>query len=481
MGKNRVLLIGLVLMATALLVYTPHYGYPFPRHVDEWHHITEAIKLQKGGYAGGITGFRVGFQIILLLLSKISSLIYLYQFLPAIWAVISAFVLFYVVYRKTHNQFYTAAFSMIFFASIKSNVNITGLWFFTPLSFSIPFIYLYVYLFTEGVEKQRNKYILLSLFIMIFLIFIHSISVLFAIPFLAVYSIFNLKYIKKEWKFFTSFLTIPIIGAIFFKFMTKVTWKSLISRLVSSLQFKYGWGVLELKNSFFELYSLAGYILAVLGLILVLSNKENFKKHLAYALWPISMLISIIIYRKTNVSYLSPYQRNLYYFAISLPLFSAYGLDYLLNLAKGLVNTIVVKEKREISKKIVSVIVFLIIVFFTFVSYRDIPKHIDLYEIMNKAEYQALLFLATIPEKTVVMAVPRVSTAIYPIAGHEPVATFFFYGNRSDSEKFFRSENCLVKQEILKKYKVKYVLTPTPINCGWKMIYSEGIFIYEVD
>ena len=307
MKKSRVFLVASVSIATFLLVYTPHYNYPFPRHIDEWHHITEAIRLQRGGYAGGVTGYRIGFQLLLLLLSKVTNLVLIYQYLPAIWAVFSALILFYVVYKKTGNQFYTALFAMIFFASIKSNVNITGLWFFTPLTFSAPFIYLYVYFLTEGFEKENKKFILLSLGIMVMLLFVHSISVLFAIPFLAIYFLFNFGFIKKERQFFSIFLTIPIIGALFYKFMTKGLWKSLINDLIQALQFKRGWGVLELENSFFELYSLIGYILVFIGIILVFTNKKILKKYLAYALWPIAVIISIIIYRRTGVSYLSPY------------------------------------------------------------------------------------------------------------------------------------------------------------------------------
>jgi len=345
MTKGKILLIILVLIFTFLLVYIPHYSYSFPRHIDEWHHITEAIKLQKGEYSGGIIGYRIGFHILLLLLSKITNLVLVYQFLPAIWAAITAFVLFYVVYKKTDKQFYIALFSIIFFASIKSNVNITGLWFFTPLTFSLPFIFLYVYFFTKGIERQKKKFILTSLIIMTFLLFVHPISVLFAFPFLLIYSLVNLKYIKKEWKFFSIFLIIPIVGALFFKSLFKIPWKLVIKNLFEGLQFRHNWGVLEINNSFFELYSFIGYILAIIGLVLIFRYKKNLKKYLVYAIWPIIVFISILIYKITGVSYLSPYQRNLYYFVISLPILSAFGLDYLLKLTKKSVITELIEDK----------------------------------------------------------------------------------------------------------------------------------------
>ena len=476
MGQRKIALIVLALIATLLLAYYPHYRYPFPRHIDEWHHITEAIKLQEGGYAWGVSGYRIGFQIPLLALSKIGNLVLIYQFLPAAWAAFSALVLFYVVYKKTGGQFYPALFAMAFFASIKSNVNIAGLWFFTPLSFSIPFIFLYVHFFTEGLEKQNKRSILLSLAIMLILLFIHSISVLFAIPFLLIYSLCNFRYLIKERKFFSLFLAIPFIGALFYKFMTKVPFASLANHLINALQFKYGWGVLELENSFFELYSLMGYIFAIIGLVLILKNREGLKKYLAYVLWPITVFLSIMIFRIRGISYLSPYQRNLYYFAISLPMLSAFGLDHLLKFISESIG-----PKREIVKKTAIGILLAAIMVFTFMFYLDIPRQIELYEIIDSDDYQALRFLAAFPEKSAVMAPPGISVAIYPISGHTPIATYFFYGNRRDSEKFFRTDSCKIRQDVLERYNIKYVLSKSPINCGWKLIYDMGDFVYEID
>ena len=116
MKKGKIFLIALVSIFIFLLVYTPHYRYPFPRHIDEWHHIAETIKLQKGEYSGGFMGLRIGFHIILLSLLKVTNLVPIYRFLPAIWAVFSALVLFYVVYKKTGNRF---SYGVIFISMIR--------------------------------------------------------------------------------------------------------------------------------------------------------------------------------------------------------------------------------------------------------------------------------------------------------------------------------------------------------------------------
>ncbi|MGA2775023.1 MAG: hypothetical protein ABSE81_03045 [Candidatus Omnitrophota bacterium] len=466
MKKNRILLVLVAATATFLLVYSPHYRYPFPSHADEWHHITETIRLEAGGYSGKSIGLRLGFHIFLLPLSRIADLVLIYKFLPAIWAVLCAFIVFFTVYRKTGKNFFTAAMAMVFFASIKSNVNITGLWFFTPLTFSIPFIFLYAYFFTEGLEKENKKFILLSLLIMAFLLPIHAISVLFAFPFLIIHSLFNLRYIKKEWKFFSLFLIIPLGGMVFYKFMMRVPWPDLINNMIQALQFKRGWGKLEINNSPSELYSLIGYISVIPGIVFIFSNRNNFKKYLAYLLWPICILISIIVYRISGISYLIPYQRNLYYFAISLPLLSALGTDYFL---KGI---------WKVSKKTAYVFI-IIIVISTFWSYWRIPKQVDLYEVIDGNDYRALIFLSSLPQPSVVMAPAGISEALYPVSRHQPVATYAFYGNRQDSEKFFNTDDCKIKEQIIGKYGVRYILSKFKINCGWKLIYDKGDYIYE--
>jgi hypothetical protein len=427
--KYHIFLIILVTIMVFILIYGPHLNYTFPLHIDEWHHISEAIKLRNGVYSGA--SLEAGFHVILYLLSFIADLVYVYKFLPAIWAVFSALALFYVVNKKT-NKFSIALFSIIFFASIKSNANITGLLLFTPLTFSIPFIFLYVYFFTEGIEKQNKKFILISFAIMAFILIIHPISVTFALPFLGIYSLMHLEYIKKQYKFFSSFLVIPVIGILFFSYAEKVPLKRTIGRLLYEIQFRYGWGVVEITNSFYELYSFIGYFLAIAGIIMIFFFCKNLKKYLVYVLWPASVLVLIAIFKLTGVSYLSPYQRNLYYFIIGLPILSAFGLYFILELINGF------EFKIPYIKKAISIILIIIIAFFSVKLYYNIPDSLLLYRVINDDNYDALLFLSNFPSSRV-MASPSISVALYPISRHKPVATLFFYGkeNKGDSESFF--------------------------------------------
>jgi len=467
-----------VLILIFLLILSPRINNPYPTHIDEWHHISESIKLDTLSPAG-ISAAKAGFHYILKFLNSFTNLILIYKFLPAIWAIVTALILFYITKNQTKfliHPFLIGITTIIFFASIKSNTNIAGLWFFIPLTFAIPFIYLYIHLFSKGIKEQNKKLIFYSLLIMLFLIPIHSISVLFAIPILTIYLALNLNYVKKEYKLFLLFSLIPILGIIFYMNILSLNLTSAISDILTNLQFKHGFGVLEANNSPFELYSPVGYILAILGSIYISTNKEFRKKYSIYLIWPITIIISILIFKQTGISYLSPYQRNLYYLAISLPILSAIGLHSIIIQIKQL------NFSKEIKKTITFMLIILILIL-TFHSYNQLPETMQLYENINQDNYQALQFLKTQPslQGTKVIAPALIATTIFPITNHQPLATTFFYGDRNLLFQFFLSPDCNIKNQIINDHEVSYILTEQPINCNWEIIYNKNNnIIYKV-
>ncbi|MBU3907030.1 MAG: hypothetical protein KKA64_02135 [Nanoarchaeota archaeon] len=495
----QVILVIFAFILLFILVYSPHFSYRFPFHVDEWGGILKSMLLADGLYLYGFAGAEMGFHFFLLILSKFFNLVLIYKFLPAIWAVLSASALFYTSYKLTDDNFWIALLSVIFFASIKSNVNLTGLWFFTPLTFSIPFIFLYIYFFSQGIQKQNKKFILISLAIMTFLLFFHAISVLFAVPFLVIYALINFNYIKKEYKFFSLFLIIPIAGILFYKYIIMVSWSSILSQyiimvswssilshLVTSLQFRQGWGIGELQNLPTEVYSLIGYLFALFGMLIILLYSKNIRKYLVYVLWPAMAMISMLGYKLTGVSYLVPYQRNLYYLAISIPFLSAFGIYYLLKLISAYAGNLRISEKsRALLKYAIIAIIVVIVLFFAFKPYYSSDRRTQLYQLINDKDYKDLIFLSSLQtiEKERVIAPIEISTAMYPISQKIPLSTLNIYtklSHKEDLELFFELKDCDKKQEIIQKDNVRYVLSKEKIDCGWKRVYSENNYIYEV-
>ncbi|MFA5022572.1 MAG: hypothetical protein WC508_05860 [Patescibacteria group bacterium] len=489
MAKYQKFLLAITLLVVFLVVYSPHFNYSFPFHVDEWHHISEALRFQQpGAYFNYLTmesvrrasGLEIGFHFILFLISLVFNLVLVYKFLPAIWAVVSAAVLFWVVYKKTGSKFLLAWLAVVFFGSIKSNVNLTGLWFFTPLTFCIPFVFLYFYFFSEGIEKKNKKLILLSLAMMSVVVVIHPASISFAIPILALYLIFNYRYLFSELKFFSVFLILLLVGIIFYQIILGLSWLQFLPSLLDKLQFKSGWGVLELKNTPTEIYSWLGYLLALVGAVAIISEKQT-KKYLIYLIWPVVLFLALVLYRFTGVSYLSPYQRNWYYFAISLPLLSALGLGYIIDNFIFYVNDFITSQPlRKYFYQIGLVVIVGLVFLLSFADYYSLPQQAGLYQVINQNDYNTLLYLKTQP-KGLVLALPFISTALYPLAAQEPIGTIAFYGNRQDVEKFFLSENCSDRQLIIDKHKPNYIISPYPIDCPFISLIKQigSNYIYQ--
>ncbi|MEM0465332.1 MAG: hypothetical protein QXW97_01370 [Candidatus Pacearchaeota archaeon] len=490
MKKKEVILIITVLIFSSILVYTPHYTYPFPVHIDEWHHITEAIKLKNQEYNLGWNSTEFGFHFILMIMSYFFDLVLFYKFLPVIWIILTSLILFIIVYKKTNNNFYISLFSIIFLASLKSNVNLLGIWFFTPLTFAIPFIFLYIYFYTEGIKKQNKKYIIISLIIMIFLIPVHAISLTFSIPFLTIYTLINYKFLKKQIKFFALFLIIPIIGLFFYSITFKISLIKSLFEIFNLLLFKHGWGVLELNNSLLEVYSFTGYLFAILGAVFIILIKEERKKHILYLIWPLTLTIMIIIFKIFDISFLSPYQRNLYYLAISLPFLSSLGLYYFIKLInKKIIEKIDAKEKSILFiKKITNILIIIIVFFFVFRAYYKIPENTLLYKLIDYNDYYALKYLLKYP-KGVALSTPSISEAIYPISNKYIVSGIYFYNpeRKEEVNNFFKkNQNCEYRNSLVKKYDVKYVISKNQsVNCNWSLIYNKtsinsSTFIYEI-
>jgi len=470
--RTQLVILSLSLLFTFAIVYSPHLNYRFPFHIDEWHYITESLELGQGAVALFPSGLEIGFYFFLSLLAKLTDLVLIYRFLPAIWAAVSGLILFYVTYKKTNSNFLVAIFSVIFFASIKSNVNITGLWFFTPLSFAIPFIFLYVYLFTEGVEKQNKKLILSSVGLMIFLLPVHAISILFSWPFLFIHLLFNRQFFRKELKFFSVLaLVLAAVGVTFYQIIARVPWANIFSSLIVNLAFKKGWGVLELQNYFSEIYSLLGYILAIIGAAAILLSAAR-HKYLVYLLWPLTVLIAVFIYRLTDLSLLVPYQRNFYYLALSLPFLSAFGLYYLFDLIR----------KKIINPYWQAITLAALIIsagFFSFQAYYNLPAQTRLYRVIDEKDYQDLLFMAALPPGRV-MADPPIATALYPIARQTPIATVRFEDYHAPLIEFSLANGCAAKKSVLDRYRISYLILPAKTDCDWELIYAKNNFIYRL-
>jgi len=72
-------------------------------------------------------------------------------------------------------------------------------------------------------------------------------------------------------------------------------------------------------------------------------------------------------------------------------------------------------------------------------------------------------------------------SAVFPITGNNPVAAINFFGNEKIVEEFFIFSDCPRKMDIIKSQNIRYVISPAPLECNFKVIYAQkNNIIYEV-
>jgi hypothetical protein len=456
------------------MVFLPRIGNPFPAHIDEWHHINEALALKNGNYIGGVFAYEIGFHAFLAGLSSLGDIVIIYQFLPAIWAALTSIVLFFLVYKITNKNFSVSLISIIFFGMLHSSKNLLGISFFTPLSFSIPFIFLYVYFLIWGLQQEKKSYIIISVIIMIFLIPIYSLSVLAMVPLIIILLGMYFKFVKKEYKFFLILLTIPLVGFLFYSIINDLSFSS-VSNLVKELNFKKGWIEYTKDNSALEVYSLIGYFFAVIGFLRVIIKKE--RGFYPFLIWPICMLIWILIFKLLGINFLSPYQRNFYFFAVSLPFISSLGVHSFFSKIKKLCSS------RKYKKKTLIIILLLFSLLILFFAMKDVEYTLYSAEkFITPGDYNDLSYLSLFP-KGVVLANLNISEGVISISKQEPAATKNFYKkeNRVDIISFFESSLCEDKNIIVQKLNVKYIISPIEIPCNYTLISNTNNFIYKIE
>ena len=456
------------LVSVFLLIYSPHFSYKYPLHVDEYHHIAKAVNFIENKELNTIPNYQhqpyspnlePGFTIFLSLLAFAKlDLILFYKFLPAIFAALAAFILFHLMHYITKN-FYLSISSIIFFASLKSNINLHGLWFFTPLTFAISLIFLFFFLFFKTLDKKSNKFLVLTILNLVLLLTIHPTSAVLVYIITFLYLL-----IKKDFKKNILLLVIlPPLIMFLLLILLKDAQHPIINLVLDWLILEEGWGYIEIKYLLPTLYNLIPFLLAMIGLYPAIKNQKS----RIFVIWFLLTIFFIFIFINYQFSLIFPYQRVLYYSLLSLVPLSALGLFFILSYIK--------KYKAMVP-------VFLILIgVFTFYNYYDLPKQSQLYHVLDDNDYNALMFLKQSPPEMILAPLPQ-SAAVYPVSRHYVIGMTQanILGGEKEKVKEFYDGDCETKQNILKSYPIGYVLSKNKLECNFlKEVYDEGDYIYE--
>jgi hypothetical protein len=468
MDKKYLLLIPVLALAF-ILVYEIHFDQPLPIHLDEWAHIGNVAEIHEQGPSR--LGIESGFDIILLFISFFANLIEIYKFLPAINVVLISLVLFYFM-RKKFN-FWVGFLSIIFLASLRSNINILGIRFFVPVIAAIVFDYLCLFYLEESVKEKNPKKIFLSVLFLFLIAFIHQSSFLVIFLVVLVYLCFNYEFVVKNKYYFLPF-TLLI-------FPTILAFRSLTSNFVFLGDFFKSliWGPLyqaQINFNPFLFFGILSSMFAVIGYYIAYRKKTL----LLFRIYVIIPLINLFIFPFTNFTIFSSYQRYIYHFMIAAVPLSAVGFYYSIMFVKDYLK----KFGKVFSCVIVGLLVA-VSIFVIFYGYNKTIPGADISYTLTEDEYFALKTLENYPSGDVLTPMRMGITVRAILKDSKSYTTSFYVGRKEKMDQFYDG-NCSTKKDIIDKKELDsfmYVYSKTLIECNFtEEIYQAGNnFIYRLN
>lgn len=510
--KKQIFQIAMVLICLSVLavkIHQPHQNNPYPIHLDEWSRLLETTHIieqesfnnrynpQFVGHPDAPRRLNPGFQFILSQFYIVSGVdhIEFFQYLPALFAVMTGFILFSFLFKISN--YWTGLFGIIFISFMKTNDNTLGIALLLALTMTFPLLYAIFYSLYNSFEKKESFYLLLASLFYFTVLVTHEQTGAAFMPIILLYIIIKLLiflFKRESLDFSLKGIIIALISFVIPLFSLYVArhiiWKGSIEKSFSFLLDLIVWGgvsPIRFSYNFILFYGTILSILAVIGAILVFRNLNM----QVFVLWAIFTVWQIINFRLNQITYFSALERIRHHALLGLIPLSAYGAFSILEIVSKFF-----KEKKEIILAVLSVVLILTASIVTLTTEDEglyfpegkVPRHgVGLVPTLKYQDYQAILFLKNITNKQVVLAKPLISAAIYPISYNYVVATDqtpgdgFGGGNLQAVRRFFTTPSCIEKQNIAYRNNARYILSERPINCGFvDQIYSEEFrYIYK--
>ena len=482
---RRFLIVFLILFAF-VLIYLPHFDnpgvvsdmcsservsspgyYPYPLHADEWAHLAlSKFVVDTGSFPSENVFVGVdrvnpqsGFHVFVASLFLVTGLdiIYFYQFLAAIFAVLTCLFIFLIIERYS-GSYVAGFFGALFFLSIQSNINIMGSFFFLPHTFSFFLLVAFLYFFVE------RFYYLCGLVFLISLISYPMVSVLLFVIF------FFGELFRRRFSYW--FLVLPI----FLLFTAIVLYGFDFGALWNVVIFEKGWTEgFEFTYGLFDLVPFTLYFFGLVGLVGFVRMRKFL---LLGVLFP---LLSILFYVLFDFSFFIPYQRALWYFFIGLSLFAGFGvflvLDFVWSFLKGF------DWNFLYLKRFLFVVFLFVFLFVSFSGYYDVDNRtfviihwaceesVEVFSYVGDVFGSGNLMVVDAPDSFFASAVSGNYLLAVPPSNLE-------FGSIDALNSFFAS-SCSDKEDFIRNRGVDLIVSRHFFDCGFDFVEKNGYFIYK--
>jgi hypothetical protein len=468
-------LVVLILIFTGLVVFYPHYHYNYPLHADEWRIARDSLKTldYKSLYTEtASSGFKdytetePGVYLFTAMLYAVCGMDWqtTFQFLPALVAIASCFIIF-VFAKKLTGNIWVGIFAMLFFASLKSNINVMGPWFYNSLTLNVPVLLLFFYCLHRALVSDSVKMFLIAFLLLFGVAVIYPYAAIYAFVVALIYIVVDFEFLRKHLVILAVGLFVPLSAfLVSFSVLKKGTVIETVLYLWQRAHFPIVYSSFEPQYKIAFFFGVVAFGLAVLGVIVAL------KKYRLIAIWTI--FLGLFFYFNQNIrweegSFLIHYLRLVIFFDLSLVLPAAIGLGFI-------VGQIMKLDLKFRNYKYVlagfAVALSCFVFGFTFYDYADVPAHLDVYHFIQAED--ADLIKGIDGSFVVTYGVnPRPIKLLtdQPFGYFKPDGTI--------------NESCDKFMEDVSANKYKYVLTSEMFSCGpWFEFYKEegGKYLYKV-
>jgi len=419
--KEWSLLILIILLACFLTHY-PHQNYPYLLHVDEWFHVAEAKQIVSGSHIDWYTGekFSLGMEkawhltlALIYLVFKLSIKQWIY--LPTILHITSILAVFYFVYRLYGKI--EAFISSLLIAILPSNVTMGGPVFLIPINLSLIFIPLAL-LFAFKLTNIKTIYNHILLFLLTtFLLYAHPPTAFVLLLILTIYLL--LQIFSKEEKS----KTIPLLSIII---------SSIIVSTPNYLPFLHEKGISNIKFNFDVylhgiplLYGILPSLFFITGAYIITKSKD--KKSWSLLLTSLILILNILFFTRTGLTYFLPYQRTFIPLFLIMSIIAGKGYTELININKPTRKT-----------GLILLIFLLLITTYTAI---DRNTHENYYHIIDDKDYKSFLWIKNnTPTNTAILLDPWKARALPPIAERR-VYTVIPFGPNEEQLKLVKKAN----------------------------------------
>jgi len=473
--------------------------YPYPLHSDEWSHLAQAIFfMEKNGFTavnpyyawakndlveGGFLQFgHHAFLAAVYLMTGIEP-IFSYRYLAASSACLIALALYFLL-KELGYKHYTRIFAMIFFTSIRSNVNVLGFWFYIPSTASFFYILTAIYFLLKSFKDKRMA--VLSLIAFSCSLTIHASTTLLGLS-CAIIILYNrskpISGLKSKHIAYSLLLILPFIIFLYIAYSNLGGIEKAIDYGIKRIIFVNEGGIKDYYWNIISFYGNLASMLAIVGGIYAIRKKEG--RFFIY--WSIIGLIPIIIYGLFGFSILIRQQRAFIFTLIGISVLSARGLTIVLDYAWILSSKIIRNDQGGRIRSFLNVLLVMIIISSIFNGYYTVEKkNYVLYHILEDRHYDAIKHVGeTYGGGNIVFTDALASLGLYPISKNyavDIVSSNLYSRMKSFGGKWLKND-CTYKRWAMKQYNVTLTIVDFKVDCRFlKPVYEkEGLIIYEAN